>query len=110
MSDGTRVSSFADDTRASRGMRSAADSTQLQKDLQTIYQWASDVNMQFNGDKFECIRVWPDQQLGSVFKEECQYFNEEGEIIEEKDTLIKDLKTSKKHNFLNYTFDQLLFL
>ena len=40
VSNGTRVSSFADDTRASRGMKSSADHVQLQKDLESIYQWA----------------------------------------------------------------------
>ena len=56
LSGGTRVSSFADDTRASRGMINSDDQVQLQDDLKTIYKWATDVNMEFNGDKFECIR------------------------------------------------------
>ena len=90
VSEGTKVSSFADDTRASRGMRSSSDPIQLQKDLDTIYKWASDVNMEFNGDKFECIRYWPDQDIGAVFKEEFKYRNEDGKIIEEKNDL-KDL-------------------
>lgn len=42
------------------------------------------MNMEFNGDKFECIRYWPDEDLGMVFKEEFKYVNEEGKIIEEK--------------------------
>ena len=54
--ESTRVSSFADDTRASRGIKDPADSAQLQKDIETIYKWARVVNMEFNGDKFECIR------------------------------------------------------
>ena len=57
VSQGTRVTSFADDTRASRGMESFSDHEQLQNDIETIYKWASDVNTEFNGDKFECIRV-----------------------------------------------------
>ena len=55
VSDGTRVSSFADDTRASRGIKTSLDNVQLQDDLKTIYSWAEEVNMEFNGDKFECI-------------------------------------------------------
>ena len=46
--------------------------------------------MEFNGDKFECIRYWPDEDLGSVFKEEFKYVNEDGKTIEEKEH-IKDL-------------------
>ena len=44
----TRVSSFADDTRASRGIKDSEDPVKLQKDLETIYKWANDVNMEFN--------------------------------------------------------------
>ena len=69
VSSRTKVSSFADDTRASRGMKTSNDPLQLQKDLDTIYQWAKDVNMEFNGDKFECIHYWPDPDIGAVFKE-----------------------------------------
>ena len=90
VSDGTRVSSFADDTRASRGMKHSGDPIELQKDLQTIYAWAKHVNMEFNGDKFEVIRYWPDQDLGSVFKEEFKYYDENGKVIEEKED-VKDL-------------------
>ena len=90
VSQGTRVSSFADDTRASRGMNTSLDPKQLQHDIETIYKWALEVNMEFNGDKFECIRYWPDEDLGAVFKQEFKYANEEGQTIEEKEH-IKDL-------------------
>ena len=46
--------------------------------------------MEFNSDKFECIRYWPDEDLGAVFKKEFKYVNEEDKTIEEKDH-IKDL-------------------
>ena len=90
VSEGTRVSSFADDTRVSRGMVTTADPIQLQEDLKTIYAWAERVNMSFNGDKFECLRYWPDKDIGDVFRAEFPYKNEEGIEIEEKETL-KDL-------------------
>ena len=90
VSQETRVASFADDTRASRGMRTSLDSKQLQKDIETIYLWASQVNMEFNGDKFECIRYWPNEEIGTAFKQEFKYVNEEGVTIEEKEH-IKDL-------------------
>ena len=90
ISQGTKVSSFADDTRASRGMKTSQDPVHLQKDIESIYKWASEMNMKFNGDKFEGIRYWPDEDLDMVFKEEFKYVNEEGKIIEEKEH-IKDL-------------------
>ena len=46
----TRVTSFADDTRASRPIHSQADINMLQQDINTIYAWADRVNMEFNGD------------------------------------------------------------
>jgi len=46
--------------------------------------------MEFNGDKFECIRYWPDSDIGAVFKEEFKYRSEGGKEIEEKSD-IKDL-------------------
>ena len=90
ISDGTRVSSFADDTRVSRPMRTTADPVQLQDDLKTIYAWADRVNMAFNGDKFECLRYWPDPDIGAVFTAEFPYLDEDGKLIQEKTTL-KDL-------------------
>ena len=35
------------------------DCDALQKDMETIYKWAEEVNMVFNSDKFECLRFWP---------------------------------------------------
>ena len=43
-----------------RGISTAADCSDLQKDLELIYAWADLVNMKFNSDKFECLRYWPD--------------------------------------------------
>ena len=62
------------------------DQTQLQKDIETIYKSANEVNMEFNGDKFECIKFGTDKNL----QEEYKYVNEDGKDIEEKDHL-KDL-------------------
>ena len=50
------VSSFADDTRVGCPMSSVADAALLQEDLQTIYTWCEDNNMEFNADKFEMLR------------------------------------------------------
>lgn len=50
------VSSFADDTRIGRKIKDSSDVQALQDDLDAIYQWADDNNMQFNSGKFECIK------------------------------------------------------
>ena len=48
LSPGTSSSSFADDTRIWRGVRTEEDCQALQSDLQSVYGWAEDINMQFN--------------------------------------------------------------
>ena len=52
----TFISSFADDTRAAKGISTVEDVEALQTDLQAIYRWAQDNNMEFNSPKFECLR------------------------------------------------------
>ena len=92
----TNVSSFADDTRASRMIKNSGDYSILQNDLNIIYQWAVRVNMQFNGDKFELLRCWPEKHQGWAkhlpfqFKNEFQYVDCKGDPILEKED-IKDL-------------------
>ena len=49
------VSSFADDTRLSRGLSGVTDASALQTDLEKVYQWAIDNNMVFNAKKFEAL-------------------------------------------------------
>ena len=50
------VSSFADDTRAWRGIKTEEDSARLQSDLATVYDWAERNRMVFNASKFECVK------------------------------------------------------
>ena len=57
------VSSFADDTRVFSGIRSIHDVTYLQRDLDTIFEWAEANNATFNSEKFECLRYGPDETL-----------------------------------------------
>ena len=84
LSQGTTATSFADDTRVQRGVQSEEDCSDLQADLDLIYQWAEDVNMHFNSDKFECLRFWPGSGNQPVF----QYKGPDGKEIEIK----KDLR------------------
>ena len=50
------VSSFADDTRLTYPIDNELDVEAMQRELETIYKWASDNNSTFNSEKFECIR------------------------------------------------------
>ena len=78
------VSSYVDDTRVTRCMTTpSTDCAALQQDLQAVYTWAEDVNMIFNGDKFEALRFWP----GSVPKPSNSYYDPDGKPIEEKKSL-----------------------
>ena len=58
----------------------------LQKDLETVYKWATDVNMEFNSDKFECFRVWPDPAQ-ACWMEEHSYRAPDSKPITEKSHL-----------------------
>ena len=50
------LSSFADDTRASKGVNSLRDTSLLQTDLDAIYSWATNNNnMTFNSKKLELL-------------------------------------------------------
>jgi hypothetical protein len=76
----TTTTSYVDDTRASRSITDkTADCQALQNDLASIYSWASDVNMMFNSEKFECLRFWP-----RAAKPDFIYTSPDGSPIEEK--------------------------
>ena len=86
LSASTTASSFADDTRVQRGIQTVEDCSDLQADLQLIYDWASRVNMKFNSDKFECVRYWSNQANAPSFN----YIAPDSEPIEVK-TDLRDL-------------------
>ena len=83
LSQGTFASSFADDTRILRGVKTGDDCQQLQTDLQSIYGWAEDVNMEFNSGKFEWVRYTVDGSSAPTF----QYTAPDDSQIEQKDSL-----------------------
>ena len=49
------LSSFADDTRIAHEISSSQDMRQLQTDLEAVYRWSKNNNMEFNSDKFEHV-------------------------------------------------------
>ena len=74
------LSSFADDTRLLREVNGVQDASALQRDLETIYQWAVDNNASFNDKKFEALRHGNDETL----KMTTSYTAPDGTIISEK--------------------------
>ena len=75
------LKSYVDDTRVQCSIQDPeADCAALQADLATIYNWADEVAMVFNGDKFECLRYWP----GRTAKPDTHYLNQLGMPIERK--------------------------
>ena len=83
LSNGTHSSSFADDTKIWRGVKTQEDCDQLQADLQSVYGWAETINMAFNSDKFEWIRYSLTPQSAPVF----QYLSPDQSDIEQQDNL-----------------------
>ena len=93
------VSSFADDTRAANGISTNADVCDLQVDLDAIYHWADENNMEFNNTKFECLRYGCNNDLKAC----TSYKAKSGECITEVDNA-KDLGVtlSSNGNFKEY--------
>ena len=81
LSDGTNLSSFADDSRLQRGIQEEEDCAALQQDLEAVYSWADRVNMHYNEEKFEVLRFWADRSAAP----DILYLAPDGGPIEEKD-------------------------
>jgi hypothetical protein len=91
------VKVFADDTRITKAVKTEEEAALLQEDLETLYTWAIDNNMAFNGSKFEVLRFGKNQEL----KDNTNYLTPEAEdLIEVKDVL-RDLgiMVNDKANF-----------
>ena len=95
----SKLSTFADDTRITRGILDINDTLLLQKDLQTVYQWQEENNMKFNEGTFELLRYGDDRDL----KEQTNYTGPEGQVITEKDN-VRDLGVLMTNNatFINH--------
>ena len=50
------VSSFSDDPRSANGISTNADVCDVRVDIDAIYHWADENNMEFHNTKFECQR------------------------------------------------------
>ena len=77
------VTSFADDTRLTKGIRSDKDQASYQQILNTIFDWASRNNMVFNSSKFELLSIGRSMRI-------TNYRTSTGLKIETKE-VVKDL-------------------
>ena len=84
--DHSQVRSFADDTRASHGIKSLQDLATLQSDLYKIYAWTETNNMKLHDNKFELLRYGKDD----IIKDLTHYFSPSGSLITNKE-IVKDL-------------------
>ena len=80
------LSSFADDTRAAKGISNVRDASLLQTDLEKIYAWAEKNNQSFNNTKLNLLRYGNNSSL----KEETSYQCPDGTDILQK-SHVKDL-------------------
>ena len=80
------LSSFADDTRVGGKISCFHDTDLLQKDLNSVYDWTTENNMELHGDKFELLRYGLDPDL----KADTLYKSNTGLIIKEEEQ-VRDL-------------------
>ena len=80
------LKSFADDTRVTKAISNVTDASQLQTDLNSIYEWADSNGMSFNSSKFELVRYGNDE----IIKSCTNYTSDSGTIIDTKH-VVKDL-------------------
>ena len=80
------ISSFADDTRIHKEIKTPQDAIDLQSDLCKVYRWTRESNMGFNGDKFELMRYGKRNRADPI----TSYLTQDGQPIMEK-TNVRDL-------------------
>ena len=78
---------YVDDTKLKKSIKTETDVEHLQEDLETLYTWAEENNMKFNGTKFQVLRLGNNSDL----KDDTVYFTENMSNIIEQFETIKDL-------------------
>ena len=78
---------YVDDTKLIKAVTDEKDCEDLQEELDILYKWADENNMQFNGKKFQVVRYGKDENL----KNETLYFTENTENIVERQEVVRDL-------------------
>ena len=81
------VSSFADDTRIGKEISSAEDTHLLQEDINHVFTWTEDKNMEFNEEKFQLLSYGTNKDI----KTHTKYVTKSGKEIEQSND-VKDLR------------------
>ena len=85
--DEAKILKYVDDTKLIKGVSSPDDVDSFQQTLQKVYNWQDLNNMVFNPDKFQLIRMGPNQLL----KDETSLFTGDYDNMIEPATDIRDL-------------------
>jgi hypothetical protein len=85
--DSSMVLKFVDDTKLIKGVSTPEDVEALQVDLEKLYQWQIINNMEWNGSKFQSLRMGYDQSL----RDESLLFTPNYEDPIEEMEVVKDL-------------------
>lgn len=83
----SKLKVYVDDTKAKKSVKELNDVELLQNDLNKMYTWALENNMQFNGTKFQLMRFGDNEDL----KENTIYFTEDMKEVIERFEKVKDL-------------------
>ena len=66
----SNIGIFADDTRIVKQIAEEVDASNLQSDLDSLYDWAKQNNMEFNGTKFQAIKYGRNLNLKDLYNYE----------------------------------------
>ena len=61
--DEAKILKYVDDTKLIKGVNTPEDVDNFQKTLEKVYKWQDDNNMKFNPDKFQLLRLGPNQEM-----------------------------------------------
>ena len=84
--NGSNIGSFADDTKVTNSAKEKKDQDKINEDLEAIYKWAEEMNMEFNSTKFQLVKYGFNEDL----KDKLEVFDPEGQPIKETQ-VAKDL-------------------
>ena len=83
----SKVRCFADDTRTTKGVRNVKEASELQTDLEEIYDWSINNKQPFNNTRFELMRY---RLESNPIQDFTSYTDPTGKVIQEEDH-IRDL-------------------
>ena len=78
---------YVDDTKLKQRVKSEEDVEHLQEELNKLYIWGENNNMELNGKKFQVLRYGADSRL----KEETEYFTGNYDELIERFSSLRDL-------------------